>query len=241
MLVNGDVSGLEVVVAAQLSRDSALMEEVRQKVNFHLDNQNKFGLPDRVTAKRFIFKLLYGATAYGFSVDGDFKLVGYSEKQWQEVIDRFYEKYRGIYNWHNNIIADAKRNRRLEIPSGRYFPFEPKAWRGELQWPLTTIKNYPIQGFGADLVKLARLECKQLLNEAGLKDVLLVCTIHDSIVVDTPSHNLDAVAKILLQCVQSVPALCKKVWDYDFDLPLTAEVQYGKNKGEMVDYKFDKV
>lgn len=78
-----------------------------------------------------------------------------------------------------------------------------------------------------------------MLNESGLKDVLLVCTIHDSIVVDTPSHNLDAVAKILLQSVQSVPALCKKVWDYDFDLPLTAEVQYGPNKGTMQDYRFD--
>ena len=240
MIINGDVSGLEVVVAAQLSGDEVLKQEVRNKVNFHLDNQTKFGLPDRVTAKRFIFKLFYGASAYGFSVDGDFKLVGYSQDQWQEVIDKFYEKYQGIYHWHNRIIEEAKRNRRLDIPSGRYFPFEPTVRRGELQWPITTIKNYPIQGFGADLVKLARLECKRLLNESGLKDVLLVCTIHDSIVADTPSHNLDAVAKILLQSVQSVPALCKKVWDYDFDLPLTAEVQYGKNKGEMIDYLFDK-
>lgn len=63
-------------------------------------------------------------------------------------------------------------------------------------------------------------------------------TIHDSIVVDTPSKNLDVVAKLLLQSVERVPELCKQVWDYDFSLPLTAEVQYGPNKGTMQDYKF---
>lgn len=237
MLINADVSGLEVVVAAQLSGDIVLCSEVRQKVNFHLDNQIKFGLPDRLTAKRFIFKLLYGATDYGFYTDADFFDVGYSQKQWQDVIDRFYDKYKGIAQWHKNIIEEAKTNRRLTIPSGRYFPYEPLMFRGEMKWPITTIKNYPIQGFGADLVKLARLEANRLLVESKL-EALLVSTVHDSLVADTYAKNLDAIAKILLQSIESVPALCKKVWDYDFSLPLTGEVSYGPNKKDMVDYKF---
>lgn len=83
------------------------------------------------------------------------------------------------------------------------------------------------------------MEANKLLEASGI-EALLVSTIHDSIIVDTPSKNLDAVAKILLQSVESVPALCKRVWDYDFGLPLTAEVQYGPNKKEMLDYSFDK-
>lgn len=237
MLLNVDVKGLEVVVAGELSRDSVLMQEIWDKVDFHQDNQTKFGLPSRVIAKRFIFKLLYGATAYGFYVDPDFLEVGFNQKQWQDVIDRFYAKYRGIAKWHLEIIEEVKRNRRLEIPSGRYFPYEPQIFRGEVKWPLTTIKNYPIQGLGADLVMLARLEAKRLLDLAGIV-YKLVCTIHDSIVVDTPKENLDVVAKILLQSVEAVPNLCKKVWDYDFKLPLTAEVQYGPNKRDMEEYRF---
>lgn len=57
MLINCDVSGLEVVVAADLSQDVVLRQEVINKVNFHSDNQAKFNLPDRLTAKRFVFKL----------------------------------------------------------------------------------------------------------------------------------------------------------------------------------------
>ena len=160
-----------------------------------------------------------------------------SDQLLQYVIDRYYEKYSGIANWHNQIVEEAKRNKRLEIPSGRYYPFNPEPSRNGFKWPITKIKNYPVQGFGADLVKLARLEAKKNLRDSGL-EALLVSTIHDSIVVDTPSKNLDAVSKILLDAVESVPALCKKVWDYNFDLPLTAEIQYGHNKRDMQDYSF---
>ena len=57
MLVNGDVKSLEVVVAADRYADSTLQSEIRDKLDLHALNQAKFKLPDRVTAKRFIFKL----------------------------------------------------------------------------------------------------------------------------------------------------------------------------------------
>lgn len=230
---------LEIVVAAMLSGDPILRQEIIDGADIHENNRLRFGLPSRLIAKIFVFRLIYGGSAYSYAADVQFKEVGYNQYQWQTVIDEYYEKYRGMAAWHKLIVEEAKRNRKLEVPSGRYYPFSPEKGYSGFEWPITKIKNYPVQGFGADLVKLARLECKRLLNESGLKEVLLVCTIHDSIVVDTPSHNLDAVAKILLQSVQSVPALCKKVWDYDFDLPLSAECQYGPNKGTMQDYRFD--
>lgn len=57
MLLNCDIKGLEVVVAAQLSGDKVLGQEIVDKVDTHANNQARFKLPDRVTAKRFIFKL----------------------------------------------------------------------------------------------------------------------------------------------------------------------------------------
>lgn len=57
MLINADVKSLEVFVAAELADDKVMKEELLQKLDMHSLNQEKFGLPDRVTAKRFIFKL----------------------------------------------------------------------------------------------------------------------------------------------------------------------------------------
>jgi len=46
-----------------------LYKELRDGLDIHSDNQAKFGLPDRITAKIFKFKLLYGASEYGFAQD----------------------------------------------------------------------------------------------------------------------------------------------------------------------------
>lgn len=238
MLINCDVKGLEVVVAAELSGDDVLKQEVIDKVDFHALNQERFGLPDRVTAKRFIFKLLYGATAYGYATDSDFIAVGFGKQQWRRVIDEFYSKYSGIKKWHDLLLETCRREDGIiEIPSGRYYKFEPKKndW-GEYKWPLTQIKNYPVQGFGADLVKLARIEFFRKLQESGL-DALFVQTIHDSIVVDTPEEMCYTISVMLKESVEAVPDLCRKYFDYDFSLPLTCEIQVGPNKKDLKEYK----
>lgn len=144
MLINADVKSLEVFVAADLSDDKVLKEELVNRLDLHSLNEERFKLPDRVTAKRFIFKLLYGATAYGYTMDSDFIGVGYSEKQWQRVIDEFYSKYTGIAKWHDAIIASAKRDGFLEIPSGRYYNYSATKTQYGWKWPLTKIKNYPV-------------------------------------------------------------------------------------------------
>jgi DNA polymerase-1 len=94
-----------------------------------------------------------------------------------------------------------------------------------------------VQGFGADLVMLARLEARKRLREAGI-EALLISTIHDSIVADCPEENVETVGRILNDSVEAVPDLCRQVFDYDFSLPLTAEVQFGPNKKQMKDLVF---
>lgn len=131
-------------VAADLSGDKVLKDELLNKLDLHSLNQERFKLPDRVTAKRFIFKLLYGATAFGYEQDTDFIGVGYSQKQWQRVIDEFYSKYYGIKQWHDSLLLTVQRDGCIEIPSGRYYNYQPKRTSYGYKWPLTTIKNYPV-------------------------------------------------------------------------------------------------
>lgn len=239
MLVNADVKGLEVVVAAQLSGDAVLREEIVNKEDIHGNNQRTFGLgegkPGRLIAKIFKFRLIYGGSAYSYANDVSFQSVSRSQDFWQDVIDKYYAKYTGMARWHKEIDYEAKNNGRLTIPSGRFYPFEYEQTKWGLKWPDTKVKNYPVQGFGADLVMLARLEvAKRLrgLSRLGNKS-LLISTIHDSIVVDTPKENVYNVGKILKESIEAVPNLCEEIWGYDFSLPLTAEITAGMNKKHM--------
>lgn len=241
MLVNVDVKGLEVVVAAELSGDKILKQEIRDKVDIHETNRDRFKLGEgkqgRLIAKIFKFRLIYGGSAYSYANDSDFMGVSTSEKFWQNVIDEYYEKYTGIRKWHNDLIDTAKRNGYLEIPSGRRYPITPNYEKRGEPWPLTVIKNYPVQGFGADLVMLARLEAAKRLRQASIH-ALLISTIHDSIVADCPEDEVEQVGRILNESVEAVPKLCRQVFGYEFSLPMTAEVQYGPNKKEMKDLTF---
>ena len=235
-IVNADVKNLEGCTFACLSDDKVMIKEITEKQDLHSNNERDFGLPSRLVAKRFLFKIIYGATAYGFFTDPDFLFMGYSEAKWQEVIYAFYNKYKGGAKWHKQIIQEAQTNGRLTIPSGRFFPFSPeRRYNGELKWPITQIKNYPVQGFGADLVMLARLEASKRLRASGLTTAVLISTVHDSIVADCKSEDVAAVGRILYESVASVPQLCHKVWGYDFSIPLTSEVQYGPNKKDLTD------
>lgn len=60
MLVNCDVKGLEVVVAAELSGDKVLKQEIIDKVDIHDANRVAFrlgeGKPGRLVAKIFKFR-----------------------------------------------------------------------------------------------------------------------------------------------------------------------------------------
>lgn len=243
MLINADVKGLEVVVAAELSGDKILKQEIIDKVDIHETNRDRFklgdGKPGRLVAKIFKFRLIYGGSAYSYANDSDFQGVSRSQKFWQNVIDEYYAKYTGIKDWHEQLIQTAQRNGFLEIPSGRQYPISPMVnkWNGGMDWPITVIKNYPVQGFGADLVMLARLEANKRLKASGL-EYKLISTIHDSIVADCPGHSYHDVGRILFDSIEAVPALCKKVFDYDFSLPLTSEVQYGPNKKDMKELIF---
>lgn len=236
MLVNADIKGLEVVVAAQLSGDTVLRAEILNGEDIHGNNQRAFGLGEgkagRLVAKIFKFRLIYGGSAYSYAHDPDFMGVSSNERFWQEVIDKYYAKYHGIARWHKEIDYESKATGILRIPSGRYYPFAYEKTDWGLKWPDTKVKNYPVQGFGADLVLLARLEVAHRLREANIV-ALLLSTIHDSIVVDTPSENVVAVARLLKDSIEAVPSLCKKVWKYDFSLPLTCEVSAGMNKKDM--------
>jgi DNA polymerase-1 len=233
MLINADVKGLEIVAAAYLSRDPVLIDEIVSGVDIHANNQQRFRLPSRLIAKTFVFRLIYGGSAYAYSVDPEFSIVGYSEKQWQEVIDEYYLKYKGMAKWHNFLMKEAVSNGRLVMPTGRIYTFSPEKKNNDIVWPRTTILNYPVQGLGADLVCIARVSVFKRLK--ALAKSLLISSVHDSIVVDSPLNEVEQACKILKESVEDVPINFERLFKVKFDLPLSVEIQIGEDLKNVVD------
>ena len=233
MLIEGDASALEWRCASFLSQDPVAYEEIWNNVDQHTDNQTRFGLPSRLIAKTFVFRLIYGGSAFSYANDPNFTAVSKSESFWQDVIDAFYKKYSGLAKWHKEVVADAMRDRQLIMPTGRIYKYEPELKYGRVKWPRTKILNYPVQGLGADLMAIARVSLSNRLK--GKEGVKLINTVHDSIILDFDSKVWDNISIVQLvdKCFTDVPLNFEKLFGVKFNLPMRVECQVGSDWGNM--------
>ena len=145
MLLNADAKQLEWICAAYLSQDKVAIKEILGQIDQHKDNQKRFGLPSRLIAKTFVFRLIYGGGAYSYANDPNFKEIG-NEEYWQKIINEFYNKYTGLKAWHDEIFLRAKKDNKLTMPTGRAYDYLPEInSQGNLKYPRTRILNYPVQ------------------------------------------------------------------------------------------------
>lgn len=230
------------------------MEELESGADMHSNNQRELKLPGweeigtgtdlakkgRLIAKTFLFRILYGGGAYSFSVDPDFSLVGYKEKEWQEVIDKFYTKYKGLAEWHKKILMEVVETGQLVVPcTGRIYKYE--AFGGK--YPDTQIKNFIVQGLGADIVALARVSLFNRLKKLRKEDsrwdrCLMVNTVHDSYIFDYDDKLIDTTELVTLieGVFKDLPANFYKMFKTEFNLSVNVEQEIGKCWGEMTPF-----
>ena len=235
MLLQADAKQLEWIGATYLSQDKVAIDEINNQVDQHADNQERFGLPSRLIAKTFVFRLIYGGSAFSYANDPNFKDIG-NETFWQRVIDQFYAKYTGLKAWHDKIMFDVKQTNQLVMPTGRTYKYLPEVnSQGNLKYPRTRILNYPVQGLGADLMSIARVSLyNKIINMDGVK---LINTVHDSIMLDFDNNTCynNSIVPIVKESFENVPANFKHLFGKDFNLPVRVDIQVGNSWGNVKD------
>lgn len=226
MLIEADAKALEVLAAMYLSKDPVGYYEIKNGIDQHSDNQKRFRLPSRLVAKTFVFRLIYGGTAFAYANDPEFTHVSTSDKYWQRIIDEFYDKYKGLYRWHNTIVREVIRNGQLEMPTGRVYKYE-RDKRGN--WPRTTILNYPVQGLGADLMAIARCSLFKRIKRDSTLDCKFLSTIHDSVILDCTAEQVTKVTEIIKDVWKDLPKNFETMFHVPFDLPCKVEIKVGQD------------
>lgn len=238
MLVIGDYKHLEWDTCVWQAQDQVAMEELRANADMHADNQQKFGLPDRLIAKKFLFRLIFGGTGPAYAGDPEFSPISSKAKFWDGVIDNFYLKYQGVRAWHNKLVLEAMETGKVTIATGRFFPYEPYSnKRGEMVWPRTKILNYPVQGLGAELMVIARVAMRREIIRLGLS-AAIICTVHDSILIDCPNAETERVCRLFHEVWDTIPRKFQQMYGVEYNIPCRVEVQYGMNWGNMEEYEY---
>jgi len=240
MLLKVDAAQLEWRVKVFLSQDKLALREINDGFDLHTDNQQRFELPSRTIAKNWLYRMIFAdafgpnefrGPAYAYANDADFMHVSTSVGWWEKRVRTFFtEKYTGIYEHGLASIRTAIDCGRITVPSGRFYLFKPYIWNGQMDWPRTHILNYPVQGFSADLMMVARLLIKERLFKLGLgKRALLINTVHDDVEldVDNDPELVYTICMLLEKCFQDIPQEFERRFGVVVNVPMSGEVKMG--------------
>jgi len=267
-LMEVDLSQIEVVVQAFLSKDAAMIEDIRHKVDFHCKRaafahgvpyeEVKRAVDDKThpdhkkwTKIRKGAKIVSFQKAYGAGAKKIAATTGLSMSEVQAFMDAEDANYPEVPKtqaaWIEEVtkstrVRDGKACGVLHTPIGVEYRFFQDDFNGHMQYKPTTIKNYPIQGFSADILKMILSELRRVIHdyneawcEPGQSRVLIINTVHDSVIFDCPAWvDLKHLGATLRSYFTTHPIrVLKDVWDVDFNVPISADVDVGENWRQM--------
>lgn len=233
MLLQCDASQLEWRTALELSKDWTGINEILNGEDTHAKNQEAFQLPSRLIAKIFLFRTIFRGSGWSFANDPDFMHVSTNPTFWDDLNEKFYNKYDALnrkhYEWKDEVMS----GRPIVGPMGRQWSIKiHRDYKGDLKIPWTTLSNYPVQGTGADIMMLARLSAHRRINDAGI-ECDFISTVHDSIVVDCREKYLEPLQKIFDGVFADLPKNIKALFGYTWEVPMACESKYGPNMKDM--------
>lgn len=223
-LISADYSQLELRLLAYITRDERMLDAFQNNEDIHAQTaQLVFGAKTpaemkiaRRNAKITNFAIAYAVEAYGLA-----QRVGISRVEAKQVIEDYYETYKGVKKFMEETPEVAKEKgfvtsiygRRRYVPSinDRNYNLRSRAEREAI--------NMPIQGTASDIVKIAMLKVDAALKKANLKTQMIM-QVHDELLFESPETEVEQAMEIIKREMESAVEL---------DVPLLVEIGAGDN------------
>ena len=227
VLVDADYSQIELRLLAHISGDETMRSAFLTGEDIHAVTASQvFGVPlDEVTpqqrshAKAVNFGIVYGISAFSLAQD-----IGVRPKEAQAYIDAYLEKYHGVREYMERVIAEAKENGYVSTLYGRRRPMPElkSSNRNMRMFGERVARNMPIQGTAADIMKLAMVNVYRRMQREGIKSRLIL-QVHDELIAECPEDEAEHVRKLLEEEMSGAASL---------SVPLTANAKTGHSWAE---------
>ena len=175
----------------------------------------------RGNAKGVNFGLCYGGGPHAVQ-----QATGCDRQEGNRVKATFNKTYSELRAWWDVTHKFAKKHAFVRTAFGRKYPlpdinnidsfFRSKAERNAV--------NGPIQGTGADIIKIAMaLVFKEMKNRGWLDKVMMVATMHDELVFEIDADIIEVAIPLLSDIMTSNDIILGRGWI----IPLTCDVELG--------------
>lgn len=226
-LLSLDYSQIELRLLAHYSRDPVLITAFREKKDIHSATASEiFNVPiEKVSAdQRRIAKIINFGIAYGMSEFGLSEQLGISRAQAKDYIQRYFEKYKNVAFYVDQILEQVKREGYVETMMGRrrnIFGINDSNWHIREQSRREAI-NMPLQGTNADMIKLAMIRIQQKLEYFPVK-IMMILQVHDELLFEVNTQD-DAQLKELSEMLVEL-----MIDDVSLEVPVIVEAKVGTN------------
>ncbi|MEP6864157.1 MAG: DNA polymerase, partial [Deltaproteobacteria bacterium] len=221
-LIAADYSQIELRILAHLSGDPLLTAAFRDRVDVHTQTAAEvFSVArEAVTAEqRRIAKAVNYGLSYGQSDFGLARTLEISRTQAAEYSRRYFQRFPTIHKFMDEIVAVARAQGGARTLLGRWRPIpnlmskSPAARHAAER----VAQNTPMQGTGADIIKLAMLRTTERIAREGWP-VQMLLTVHDELVFECPPEIADEVGAALKREMEQV---------YTLTVPLEVDIGIG--------------
>ena len=204
-LLSADYSQIELRVLAHLSNDAALADAFRRGEDIHARTaEDVFGSLPAADGRRLAKVINYGIV-YGMGPARAARELGVSLREAETYIREYFARYAGVRAYLDETVAVARARGYVSTVLGRrrYLPELGARDPGVRQFAERAATNTPIQGSAADLIKLAMLEVRRRLQQAGFVAQMLL-QVHDELVLEVPEGEVSAVRDLVREAMEGV-------------------------------------
>lgn len=224
VLIAADYSQIEMRILAHLSGDELLAKAFREKVDVHTQTAaevfsiglDQVGPAERRVAKAVNYGLIYGQSDFGLA-----RTLDITRTQAAEYSKKYFERFPTIRAFMENIVAEARARGGARTLLGRWRPIpdlkskSPAARRAAER----IAQNTPLQGAGADIIKLAMLKTAARI-EREQWPVKMLLTVHDELVFEAPPELAEQAGAALQEEMRGA---------YQLSVPLEVDIGIAGN------------
>jgi DNA polymerase-1 len=223
-ILSADYSQLELRILAHITRDPVMLEAYQTGEDIHAKTARLvFGAKDEkeLKEKRRLAKIVNFGIAYAVEAFGLSTRVGITRAEAKQVIADYFDTYKGIRKYMDEIPDTARKQgyiaslfgRRRFFPSinDRNYSVRSRAEREAI--------NMPIQGTASDIVKIAMIRVHEALKKEKL-ETKMIMQVHDELLFEGPESEVKRASEIIKREMEAAAEL---------DVPLVVEVGSGDN------------
>jgi DNA polymerase-1 len=229
-----DYSQIELRVAAFLSGDKKLIDIFKSGRDVHTEVASQvFKVPAEKVDKemRRKAKIINFGILYGMGVNALRQNLGGTREEAQTFYNEYFATFTRLAAYLDEVKAEALRNGYTETFFGRRRYFEGiKSTMPHIRAQAErTAINAPIQGTGADMIKVAMVKIDTYIKDKKLeKDVHQLLQVHDELILEIKESIFDDIKSDIKSIMESVLTLKETS-----GVPIVTGSEAGPNWGEL--------